>query len=60
MSLILGLILFWIGSMMFLNAIDNMKRESHQFNTPWRWLLLFAGMILAGFGVVLVSLEAAR
>ena len=60
MSLILGLIIFWIGSMMFLTAIDHMKRESNQFNTPWRWLLLFAGMVLAGFGVVLVMLEVAR
>jgi len=53
----IGAVFFGVGALMFLSAIDNMKRESHQFNMPWRWIFLFGGLILSGFGLVLVLLE---
>ena len=43
-----------IGLLMFIGAITHMNREAEDFNSPFLWVFLFAGLLLAGFGLVAV------
>jgi hypothetical protein len=56
MSRILGGFLVALGIVVLFTSIANIGREWHEFNSPFLWVFVFVGLILSGFGVVLLVL----
>jgi hypothetical protein len=54
MSGILGGFLVALGIVILITSIAHIDREWDQFNSPFLWVFLFVGLVLTGFGVVLL------
>jgi hypothetical protein len=53
---VIAALLGLIGLLMVIGAITHINREAEDFNSPFLWAFLFAGLVLAGFGLVAVLL----
>jgi hypothetical protein len=55
--IVVGAFLIALGAVLMLGAITNMSHHPYQLNSPFLWVFLFAGLVLAGFGVVISALS---
>jgi hypothetical protein len=51
-----GAVLVVVGIVLLIGSIRNINRDPDVPNSPFLWVFLFAGLLLAGFGVVLLVL----
>ena len=56
MSGVLGGFILACGVVLIVATISNIDREWHEFNSPFLWVFLFVGLMLAGFGALLMLL----
>jgi hypothetical protein len=59
-ELVSGLVLTVIGLAMFVGSIFNVNRQHDQVNSPFLWIFLIAGLILASFGILIVVVNWAK
>jgi hypothetical protein len=55
-----GIVLALIGLAMFVGSVFNVNRQHDQVNSPFLWIFLIAGLILASFGILLVIVNWAK
>ena len=53
-----GAVLVVLGIVLLIGSIQNISRDPDVPNSPFLWVFLFAGLLMAGFGVVLMVLVA--
>jgi hypothetical protein len=59
-ELVSGMVLTIIGLALFVGSLFNLNRRHDQVNSPFLWIFLIAGLIIASFGILLVVLNWAK